>query len=289
MRPYQFELGGVLFGEDCPLEVETFEVQPGTTRTTDAESPTDDSRSFGRDLRTPGIWSFAVHTSAASEWPEDAAPLIAQIAAACAQPDDQWRVGEVVPLRYQLDDEPRLVYGRPRDFHEVPDTGRVYGLRQVLFDFVLADFAHYDDGEISVVLGLTPNRIGGLVAPLIAPLTTLRLSDGTPSVADIDGDIPSWAVITIKGPASNPKVTGPGWEIALNANLAYDQTVVIDPRPWARTVSLNGVGSLAGTLRGSRLYDLRMRPGPNPLTFVAGGRSDVARATVSWRTAWRTM
>src|SRR5699024_5748114 len=125
--------------------------------------------------------------------------------------------GHVMSLRYEIAGRWRRVVGRPRRFRESssPST-RAAGLIDITCTFQLSDprsFSADPSGEVS--LTLVPESSGGLVAPLVSPLTTTRRGGVRAGVVDNPGDAPSPVVVTFYGPVANPKVYGDGWEVGL--------------------------------------------------------------------------
>src|SRR5699024_8281152 len=88
------------------------------------------------------------------------------------------------------------------------------------------------------------------------------------TIDDVGGDSPTAPIITIHGPIQRPWLEGPGWRLDLNTELAYDQSLVVDPRPWANTVIRSDGTSLGGALSmRSRLSQVRLTPGSASVKF----------------------
>src|SRR5690606_34404251 len=110
---------------------------------------------------------------------------------------------------------------------------------------------------------LVPPPSGGFVTPFVFPLTTTAAQQ-IPGQMTSGGLVETWPVVTINGPVQRPKVELTDlWFVELDANLAGDQSVTIDTRPWARTVLRNDGASLAGKLtrRSARLSKATIPPG----------------------------
>ncbi|WP_435060379.1 hypothetical protein [Streptomyces sp. bgisy060] len=184
----------------------------------------------------------------------------------------------------------RRFYGRPRRFAPAASRLTRQGYTPVVATFVSVDGIAYDDTEQVGRVDLMPAPHRGLVGPLTTPLTMAgTASSRTPGAMVVGGNRPTWPVITIWGPISQPVVDVIGrWTLGLNLSLGPGEYVTIDPRPWARTVLRNGGASVAGALyRGAPLMP-QMRLAPGPLTVVLRGNDDTGTAhmTVAWRNAF---
>jgi hypothetical protein len=159
-------------------------------------------------------------------------------------------------------------------------------MTQVLADFACSDAGWYGS-EQSENISLVPDPGGGLIAPLASPLATTRTSDRSQSFT-VGGHLPTWPVFEIKGPITNPVVEVVGLlSMEFRLSLAFDQTLIVDTRPWARSI-LRDTASKAGTLSrtSTRLSKAAIPPGK--YEFVLRGTSDsgTASATLRWRDAF---
>lgn len=281
----QFDLDGYVFGGDeDPVTVVPGGFDPGTTgwRTEDADNPVGDSTFFGRDRLTAPTWGFSLQTN------EDA-----EIGALNAMEalGGKWRAdrirktpGLVLPLRYNLGNGTRRVYGRPRRWAPAVSPLLWQGVTGIAADFTLAAPEYYDDTQRVVDLGILPGTSRGLSSPLTDSLSTLLSGEKAQSVGNVGGAAPAPFVAVIYGPVQNPWLREDGWRLDLNVTLAYDQYAVIDTRPWANTVIRNDGASLAGKLsRTSRLSNARLVPGGSVLRFGGKDATGTAHCSVAWR------
>lgn len=182
----------------------------------------------------------------------------------------------------------RSVFGRPRRYQ--PKWGLLpFGVTAVTCDFQTADDLWYGPEDIATVK-LIPDVGGGLTAPLASPLATTATSDRSQTFT-VGGTAKTWPVITINGPLTNPEIEVLGrFTLAFNLSLAADQTLVIDTRPWARTIKRNGA-NVAGSLRpsGSRLSDAYLVPGTYNLSIRGVSATGTPQANFAWRNAYPTM
>lgn len=239
-------------------------------------------RMMGRDGEDAPEWTFDLRVRAGDQTYD----ALGRLRAAWQGPAEP---GALSVLRYALPGRQRRVYGRPRRF--TPDTDAVrhawhFGRAPVLATFQLADPRHFDDVARSVTLSIVPASVGGLEAPLVAPLSTVRSSAPRAGVVDVHGDAPAPVTVTFRGPITDPWVTGPGWQVGLSGALADDQTVTIDALAATATLTPGGA-SVGGRLtRQTRLRDAALRPGQQELAFGGSDETGTATATVTWRDAW---
>lgn len=182
----------------------------------------------------------------------------------------------------------RSAFGRPRRFWS-DDTYVPLGASTIDCDFKTVDDLWYGP-EQSIRVGIAPALGGGLVAPLASPLATTESSDRSQAIV-VGGSLPTWGIYTVTGPISGPEIELVNrWALRFpNLNLAYDQTLVVDTRPWARTILRNG-GSVAGMLApgSSRLRDAVLPPGVSELVLRGTSITGTASLTARWRDAYTT-
>lgn len=178
-------------------------------------------------------------------------------------------------------------YGRPRRYDEVVGALTRQGYSNVVCDFQMIDDYWYSDDEFMVEAGLIAPPDGGLVAPLVAPLTTTLATD-TEVLVDVGGSQPTWLVVEFTGPVLNPSVRVGDIIVALTGSLAWDESVTIDPRPWVRTALRNTDGaSLAGLLSREtpKMSAMKVRPGAHMVQFRGTDATGTARVRLRWRDA----
>jgi rRNA processing protein Gar1 len=204
--------------------------------------------------------------------------------------DPQWRAtaNSMAMLRAkEASGEVYRAYGRPRRYDEAVGSLTRHGYTPVACDFQLIDTRWYSDTEYSASISLMVPPDGGLIAPLIAPLTTLREVQNIVSI-DVGGKIGTWMVVEIVGPVQRPSVTIGDATYTLDLNIEAGDKVVIDPRPWARTVLRSSDGaSVSGALtRESPLMSrMLVTPGHHTIQFRGLDSTGTARANLRWRIA----
>jgi len=181
----------------------------------------------------------------------------------------------------------RVTFGRPRRFAS-NDEYLPQGLAHVVADFACAEDVWYG-GEQSVNVALQPPPGGGLIAPLASPLATTATSDRS-TVIRIGGEVSTWPVFEIQGPIVNPIVEIVGLlKMEFRTSLAFDQKLVVDTRPWVRSILRNGA-SVAGSLTrtSTRLSKAAIPPGSYELVLRGTSDSGTASVTTRWRDAYTT-
>lgn len=279
-----FELDGFLFSGSRrrPLYVQGVALHVPEDRTQDTLNPYGEDVQQGRDYKVPPLWTWSLRVGHGG-----AALTLENLAALTAAWDKMPRTpGTESTLRYAVAGRTRRVYGRARSLQPVID--QVFDLGRVVSNakFQARDSCYYDDAVQRLTVGLVPVNSGGLKSPLISPLTTVAGSQRQGLVV-VGGDAPAPVEVVFKGPISNPRVESTGWEIGLNATLAYDQTVTVDSR--TGTVLRNDGASLAGALtRRTYLPEARLLPGSRELILSGTDATGTSSATVSWRNTFQS-
>jgi hypothetical protein len=183
----------------------------------------------------------------------------------------------------------RRCYGRGRKI--MPAYGQVFqGLVPFTAQFQCADNTWYGDTLNSVTLSSYPVSVRGLVTPTTTPVATPSPAYTSSGVISNAGSLPTWPVITITGPVSNPAVTYTGTPVSIGYTgfISAVQSLVIDTRPWARTCLLGGT-SMAGQLAGSAMISMQAQPGATVVTFTGNApyarSTTLATCTIAWRNA----
>ena len=245
--------------------------------------PSGDGRLFGVDYLGGQTVTFEVDIFTPGDR-EAAEAVLAEMRRAWRGDAIRTEPGAVATLTA---DSGRVTFGRPRRFVADQDGDRDGVVR------VTADFATSTDlwfgAEDSVEIGLIPPAGGGLVAPLSAPLSTTASSDRS-RVFVVGGRTATPPVIEVTGPITNPVVEVLGvFRMEFRLTLAYDETLVVDTRTHARTVTRNGA-SVAGVLTAAstRLSDASVPPGPHELVLRGTSSTGTPTARLSWRDAFFT-
>lgn len=197
-----------------------------------------------------------------------------------------------VPLEYSNDGGATWfrVYGKPGRIASLkPDVRatRGVGILDLTFEQTLP--AHYSNEVETVEISAVPASIGGLVAPLVAPLTTVASGAARAGRIESTGNLPAPVVVTFHGPSTNPRVeTADGYVLGYRGTLAYDRSVTLDPL--AETVRLDDGTDVPGRLTlSARLSSLSAPPGVSDWFYRSTDTSGTSRAVLAWRDAFTSM
>lgn len=286
MRERDWQLGGVVFGsrESGIVHATAPDLGDVEVRVDDADRPRGDGRLFGQDYR--GAWTITFDLTVVAD-SED------QARAAAAGLGRVWR-GDTVRgtpgTVAALGNGDRVLFGRPRRWAQV-DTHATKGVIGVVADFACVDDLARDAVEQVVTVSIPAATVGGgLVTPLVTPLTTLAGSSRK-TVAVIGGDTPAHPVIEITGPITTPKLTIAGWTQTWDLTIPAGKTLTIDTRPWRRTATLTGGGSVAGDLApGSRrIADALLPPGQAEVVLAGIDNTGTATLRMRWRDTYTSL
>lgn len=249
----------------------------------DAPRPRADGVMFGSDTRSGTTVTFDIAVAGADE--TETWSLYERLA-------NVWRADEVrsVPGATAMltSHTGRVAFGRPRRIQPKLDL-TPFGVTAVTCDFATADDLWYGPEQFATVK-LVPDLGGGVRGPVSSPVSTTATSDRSQTFT-VDGRLPVWPVITINGPIANPSIEVVGvFKMTFNTTLAYDQTLVIDTRPWGRSIKRNGA-SIAGSLdpRTSRLSEASVPPGTYNLSLRGISATGTPQARLTWRNAYPSM
>lgn len=281
-----YELDGFTFGTDTPYIVTDVDYGSISITSSDAPLPRADGIRFGRDYRTNRTITFEIvvaqspHQNGAR-----ALDLLADLETAWIGDVSRSTPGAVSKLRMKRNGRARCVYGRPRDFatqSERSKGGWVYATAA----FTTVDPHFYDDNESLNSVSIVPVEGGGIISPLFDPITTRAISYG-PGDITVGGTVPCWPVFVIRGPINMPTVRVVGeWSFTLpSVNLLYDQQIIVDTRPWVRSIRLTNGRNLAGALNpgAPRLSQMRLSPGPHEVILSGYDETGTSQMTIAWR------
>lgn len=256
-------------------------------RQEDAVHPHSDGVLMGRDFKGDRTISFDLGIRGTPAAIRDS---LGDLMAAWDAREIRREPGAVAELHSNYRGEHRIAYGRPRRI--APHIGDVAtGLGGATAEFTAADPNFYSAEEQTETVGLVAATGGGLLAPLASPLATTGSSDRSTSIT-VSSGLPVWPVLEIAGPIIDPEVELLGlWKIRVRESLAYDQTLVIDTRPWRRRVYITpGNGSRRGALtRDSvRLVNASIPAGTHEVAFRGRTDSGAPAVTIRWQNAYPT-
>lgn len=267
----------VVFGDDDALVVvDKWSASAGKLRIDDHENPRGDGLRFGSDYRSGQVVDFSMWVNGGDE--ETARAGLASVQAAWRNDVSRRRGGSMCRLEHPRG---RAAFGRPRGFSA--DTQRIeQGWATIKADFEAVDDLWYGPEEVTTIR-FVPEFTGGLPIPAAVPWVLGGGSGESSYMVTVGGDVAAWPVFELHGPIADPfiEVVGVG-RLVFRGQLAYDQTLTVDTRHWARWVKRDGA-AFPGALSpaGSRLSDMSMRPGSYQVFF--GGHDPTGSSSLDVR------
>lgn len=290
----KFRFQGIEFGgRNSPLIVEpSFDAGAPSARLGDWDSPGRDGAHAGRDFVGSRLWAFTMRTN--GENLDDARAVDAELSAAWMDPSLRLVPGTVVPLFYDLGETGvwRCVFGRPHPSYAGINGGVLdrQGAGQIVADFRVLRPYHYSADEFSTTVTAVPESTGGLVAPLVAPLTVSASGGSAARFATNGGNADGPVRLVFQGPSQNPSVElANGWWFGLNHTLAFDERVEVDAMTglvsrWFGTGDpVPDYSLVAG--RSSPVTSLHIPPGEQEFWYSAADATGTSSVTVFWRDA----
>lgn len=288
---WQFQLGDVVFGHGTSVVHTGFTMTEPAASTSDQVMPGEDGTMMGRDYlqgRTLA-WDLVVNAFT----PEDGRAQWQALERAWDSRETRLTPASVTALRLRVPGGSTCVaYGRPRKIAPADMQFLRNGALPVTADFSTVDRFFYGDVEQELSFSIRPTigSGGGITWPITWAITWASADLSNSDVAVNTGDAPTWPVITFDGPVTNPTIVlGDNLHtLTLATTIAENQTVTIDTRPWSRSVTRDDGGSLAGAIRGSRLSDLVLPPGPTLISMQGIDLDGTAAGHIRWRNASTT-
>lgn len=295
MEEKQFSLDGVLFGLATDIGMLDTGWQPGAPaiRANHADTPGASGRRFGREFAGQTVWGFSLYTNVGTE--EEAWERVATLRGAWRSLADQADVVDsetVVPLFYRIAGQDRVVYGRPQAFDIAVDNTSLSGRIGIEANFELSYPIYFDADEQSFSMSILPplNVEVGVIAPMIVPFTSSStLSERRTSIT-VGGDRTTPIVIELRagtGPLWDARIEVNGNPIQLTDPVYPTDPVIIDPRPWARSIATKSGGAVGVDARVSRLSKLWLPPGDHEVVLTGTDPTSSATTVISWNNARR--
>lgn len=284
----QYELGDLVFGDFTSLQVDDFEVGDADLRTGDVESPGEDGQQFGLDYAGGRVLTWEIFTDTHSA--ADSRQAWADMQKVWDARSVRTTPRQVMSLRMRLPGHDTVrVYGRPRRLSAAALRQRQDGVTDHVATFATADHRFYGDTEHALVLDLISSGGGGITWPVTWPITWAPGAERQDVVRNL-GELTTWPLIRIDGPVAQPEVAyvGTNTSVRLDLSLASDEHVVIDTRPWVRTVRRQDGASLAGRMRGSRMANLALPVGQTTIRFTGTDQTGQASCQITYRNAYAT-
>lgn len=296
LQDWQLELDGVRVGPGTGYMLQAWDDGGIPDRVTqDAPMPGEDGQRFGVDAIGGRTFSATI----ASQPGDPGSAFDAADALVSAWLGDGVRrtPGVVQTLRIRRPGRPTVcLFGRPRRATPAYDSAFA-GYIPIVADFACSDHRFYSDGERKVTVPIVTSSPGGWSWPLSWPA---RLSSPVSTVVTVGtfGGLSTWLTTTFYGPVSAPMVEfldssgGVLWKVSMPAlTLASDQSVTVDPRPWARTALRSDGANLAGKLSRdtARMENMLVPPGTWQVRFTGTDQTGTATCGLALRDAYASL
>jgi hypothetical protein len=250
LQPYQVSYNGLTFGPgtDVQLQGITGIRSLPPMRTGDQARARVDGYTPGQNLLDERIITLSFLVSVTSGSWETA---LANLAAAFTPFGDpstvnlsfaQWLATPSQPgmLQFQLPGwtYPIAAFGRPTKYDLPIDTDYQYHYARVAVEMTCPDGVLYENSLIQSTTGL-PSPTAGLTFPVTFPASFGASTGGSVQVTN-SGNYPTFPVITIQGPCTNPVVSLGSLQLGVAISLGSTDSLVIDMR--GGSVTLDGTG-----------------------------------------------
>jgi hypothetical protein len=284
---------GLVFGKiGTPyFTMEHPQLTPGDDRFGDVDLEREDGSAFGEDYAAGKtiVFELGVGTWDAENPHVAGADALEDLEAEWKDPGYRNGATKIAVLRSRaVPGRLRRTYGRPRRYAETTSRTSHRGFSTVVCDFVTSDGRWYDDVEQTASTPLVHPPTGGFTTPIKTPIKTSPNSVARNETVVVGGKVPTWPVVTIYGPVSQPSVTLGDLTIAFTGQLGEGESVTFDPRPWQRTVLRNDGANFSGALSWQtppmRLCQLPV--GAHVFGYAGNDETGTSYATVSWRPAY---
>ena len=286
----QFDIDGFTFGGvfDQVL-LDSFDPGEAEWLTQDATNPRGGNLVFGRDVLSGPTWGFEGFTNGYDI--DDAQLASERLASVWRGSERKKKSGTYQILRYRIGNRTRRVYGRGRKFWSGIDPRSYSGTAPVSMTFQLLSNDHFDDEQREELIPILPLSMGGLKAPLTAPLLSHGLVQSRAGMIEsVGGTKPTPFHLYIRGPVSIPKVYGPGWSFGLNTSVGPGRTVHISTHGSMIAVEDDLGRNLSGYLGGgTKISEARLRPGSAPIYYEGNDPTNTSWAKVVWRPAYEIL
>lgn len=277
------KIGNVqLGGPTGSLIIENFQFGATELRTNYVDRPNGEGQLVGKDWLGSSTISIDIATNTSN---------LAEAMTEANKLEREWKKSSTrltsnvpVALSYSMDGQTWFkVYGRPGAFTGLtPDVLARLGVGRITADFTVTDPNHYSGSENSTTLTFVPKVRGGLISPLVSPLTSSGSSGESARFIKNDGDLPSPMKVKFFGPISQPRLrNSKGQEFGLRTTIAAGDYIEIDAR--LGTVKKRNGSSVAGLLTTrTRLSTLTLPAGQSEWFFSGSDSTATSKVEIKW-------
>lgn len=277
------KIGSVqLGGPTGSLIIENFQLGATELRTNYVDRPNGNGQMVGKDWLGSSTISIDIATNKSN---------LTEAMTEANKLEREWKKASTrltsnvpVALSYSMDGQTWFkVYGRPGAFTGLtPDVLSRLGVGRITADFIVTDPNHYGGSENSTTLTFVPKVRGGLMAPLVSPLTSSGSAGESARFIANDGDLPTPMTVRFTGPISQPRLrNSKGQEFGLRTNIAAGDYIEIDAR--LGTVKKKNGASVAGLLTTrTRLSTLTLPAGQSEWFFSGSDSTATSKVEIKW-------
>ncbi|MDH6624423.1 hypothetical protein M2271_002225 [Streptomyces sp. LBL] len=299
LAPWQFEIGGFVFGHGTHIPIGNIEgLGSPATRPQDVDNPTGEGTFPGQDFYGTRTLRFEASIKTPGD-PAKAADLLARLELALDDPDARTRPEGRHVLRGRWPGHrTRRMYGRLRRAEATSATTAINGWIPLDLEFAGTDPRWYDDELSQLSLGLdqearSKGRDRTVDQTLCAPESRDHADpNDRPGWISNQGNVSSWPSIRIHGPVANPRIwnTVTGRVLELRLALRAGEWVELETRPRTRWALRNGKVNVANDLTPPSRLDLFALPrGRSEIGWSGDDPTGTARLEVSWRSAYTAL
>lgn len=292
LADYQHQLGTVLIGAGTAVRIAAVEGlgMPGV-RSADVEPEGEDGLWLGVDRYGGRTIRIDAAIRAVGD-PGTVLDTLAGLQDEADTPAVRAQGGTTMDLRLKFPGRAaRVVRGRLRQCD--PDlTSMIHGWAPLDIEFQAADHLYYADEAQTTSIPLGMLTTGGLTFPMVFPMQIAGdpAAVGRPGFFTVDGTAPTWPVLRVSGPCSNPSIThvASGRTLTAPVTLAAGEWVEIDTRPgWRTVLRENGGGAPLGVA--SRIDEFRLEPGLNEVAWTATDLTLTSTLAITWWPAYKAL
>lgn len=279
LRPFQYQLGDLVFGAHTQYPVLGVKPQSYTVKDQDFQVPLADETRMGQDTLqgTPITFTIGVKDNAPVRYIAGSLPadLVLKSSRLLTALQKEWKAddvrkqwGELKPLIFcDGYGSTRRIYGRPRKFDYTRKT-QTSQFHKVTAEYARIDTLSYDDIETVVSL----------------------VNDAEPVYyTRAGGDAQAWYRILLYGPMYNPVIDVGVDNFIFNGDILAGDFVEISSYPWQRRVISNHGINLRTKLIGNTKYLDQPKLPPNtsiPMSWSATLTGVDSKCLVVWRDAY---
>jgi len=288
LRPYQFQIGDVVFGKHTNYQIEKIEIQSYQVNNQDSQVIRSNEIRMGIDTEQAGPITFQIsvllnkpnqnvidmgggHLPSDLELKHDRLLTALQKEWKAEEVRQLW--GELKPLLYcDKSGQIRRIYGRPRKFQYTPLNPNSQW-RTVQCEFARIDSKTHMHDEWAVLV-----PVGGTIV--------------TPYRDETMGDADAWVRFVITGPATQPVIQFAEQTIHMDMTLPAGKVLEINTYPWTRRIiDSDGISWRAKAI-GPTPYLDKIKFQANsikPVSWTASGTTGASALVVLWRDAYHVV